>query len=266
MTTKPHQPTPEELGFFDVNGYLVLEEFLDPDHVDRLTRSLDQTVQRRRRLHEENQPHPGKTVVDGDNIRILHILGDDPRFQELLDHPAIMPYVQAILSDKPHFHASDAFWEIEPKASEPGWHIDGFGGGFRPLRPGIPLLQLKVAYFLSDMSEPGQGNLTIVPQSHRLDEDLTDEQCQSFDFPEAVQVCVPPGSCVLFHNALWHTRGAFTRAGGQRIMLYYAYELPWMVANPEHWSYPREFYDGLTPLQRQLFHGFVFEPPEDRWY
>ena len=174
MTTKPHQPTPEELGFFDVNGYLVLEEFLDPDHVDRLTRSLDQTVQRRRRLHDENQPHSGKTLVDGDNIRILHILGDDPLFQELLDHPAITPYVQAMLSDKPHFHASDAFWEIEPKASEPGWHIDGFGGGYRPLRPGIPLLQLKVAYFLSDMSEPGQGNLTIVPQSHRLDEDLTD--------------------------------------------------------------------------------------------
>ena len=64
MTTKPHQPTPEELGFFDVNGYLVLEEFLDPDHVDRLTRSLDQTVQRRRRLHDENQPHSGKTLVD----------------------------------------------------------------------------------------------------------------------------------------------------------------------------------------------------------
>jgi hypothetical protein len=48
-------------------------------------------------------------------------------------------------------------------------------------------------------------------------------------------------------------------------MLYYAYEMPWMVANPKHWSYPREFYAGLTRQQRQLFHGFVFDPPEDRW-
>ena len=264
MTTNG-QPTPEELAFFDTNGYLVLEDFLDPDHVARLTGRLEQAVQRRRRLHEQDKPHNGVTQVDGDNVRILHILEDDPLFQELLDHPGIMPYVQAILSENAHFHASDAFWETQPKASEPGWHIDGYGGGYRSLRPGIPLLQLKIGYFLSDMSEPDQGNLTIVPQSHRLDEDLTEEQCRSFDFPEAVQVCVPSGACALFHNALWHTRGPFTRAGGQRIMLYYAYELPWMVANPEHWSYSNEFYAGLTPQQRLLFHGFVFDPPEDRW-
>mgnify|MGYP001284669713 FL=1 len=245
---------------------VVLEEFLDSDHVARLTRSLDKAVQRRRHGHENNQPHHGQTLVDGDNIRILHILADDPLFQELLDHPAIMSYVQAILSEQAHFHASDAFWETEPKASGPGWHIDGFGGGYRPFRPGIPLLQLKIGYFLSDMTRPGQGNLTVVPKSHRLNEDLTEEQRQSFDFPESVQVCVPSGTCILFHNALWHTRGAFTRAGGRRIMLYYAYELPWMLANPEHWSYPKEFYAGLTPEQRQLFHGFVFDPPEDRWY
>ena len=264
MTTSD-RPTPDELAFFDTNGYLVVEGILDPDHVARLTRGLEQAVQRRRRLQEQDQPHQGTTLVDGDNVRILHILGDHPLFQELLDHPAIMPYVQTMLSEKAHFHASDAFWETQPKASEPSWHIDGYDGGYRPLRPGIPLLQLKIGYFLSDMSEPGQGNLTVVPGSHRVDEDLTEKQRKSFDFPGAVQVCVPPGACVLFHNALWHTRGAFTRAGGQRIMLYYAYELPWMVANPEHWSYSREFYAGLTSQQRQLFHGFVFDPKEDRW-
>ena len=264
MTTDG-QPTPEELAFFDTNGYLVIENFLDADHVVRLARGLEEAVQRRRRLHEEDESHRGITKVDGDNTRIFHILDEDPLFQELLDHPAIMPYVRAVLSEGAHFHASDAFWETQPKISEPGWHIDGIGDGYRSLRPGIPLLQLKIGYFLSDMSEPNQGNLTIVPGSHRFDEDLTVKQRQSFDFPGAMQVCVPAGSCALFHNGLWHTRGPFT-AAGQRIMLYYAYELPWMVANPESWRYSRKFYAGLTEQQRQLFHGFVFDPPEDRWY
>ncbi len=69
----------------------------------------------------------------------------------------------------------------------------------------------------------------------------------------------------MFHNALWHTRGPCTRPAGRRLMLYYAYEQPWMVANPEHWQYEKEFYHRLTPAQRRLFHGFVFAPPEDRW-
>ncbi len=48
-------------------------------------------------------------------------------------------------------------------------------------------------------------------------------------------------------------------------MLYYAYEHPWMMASQEHWGYPREFYQRLTPAQRSFFHGFLFDPPEQRW-
>jgi hypothetical protein len=49
-------------------------------------------------------------------------------------------------------------------------------------------------------------------------------------------------------------------------MLYYAYEHPWMVASQEHWGYPKAFYNEcLSPAQRKLFHGFLFDPPEARW-
>jgi hypothetical protein len=42
-------------------------------------------------------------------------------------------------------------------------------------------------------------------------------------------------------------------------MLYYAYEHPWMLANDEHFSYSKAFYDQLSPEQRSLFHGCVFD-------
>ena len=142
-----------------------------------------------------------------------------------------------------------------------GWHIDGPDNGFRNLRPRVPMLELKIGYFLSDMTQPDQGNLMVVPGSHKTDFDPTAEALSGFDtFPGATQVCCPAGSCVIFHNALWHTRGPSTRADGCRIMLYYAYEHPWMIASPEHTAYPREFYAGLSGARRKLFHDFLFRP------
>ena len=89
----------------------------------------------------------------------------------------------------------------------------------------------------------------------------TAEALSGFDtFPGATQVCCPAGSCVIFHNALWHTRGPCTRADGRRIMLYYAYEHPWMIASPEHTAYPREFYAAQSGVRRKLFHDFLFRP------
>ena len=253
-------PTQAENFFFDTNGYLVLENFLAPDHVEALTERLIRVVEHRRRLEAEKVPHHGKTQIDGGNTRIFHILEDDPAFLELVDYAPLMPYVHALLNEAPHFHASDAFLEIEPKEGKPGWHIDGGGKGFRLLRPRIPHLQLKVAYFLSDMSAPNQANLTLVPGSHKADFDPDPEGLQGFDdVPGATQVCVPPGSTVLFHNAVWHTRGPFSKPDGKRIVLYYAYEHPWMLANPEHWSYSKDFYEGLSEQRRELFHEFVFD-------
>ncbi len=253
--------TQTEHEAFERDGYLVVEGVLAPDLVECLTDRLHAVIERRRCMHEGGQPHQGRTQIAGANTRIFHILNDDPLFTELIDHPPIMPYVRGLLNPQPHFHASDAYWETEPTPDRPpGWHIDGHDSGYRELRPGIPHLQLKIAYFLSDMTQPDQGNLTLVPGSHRADADPDHGQLEGFDsIPGAFQVCVPAGTAVMFHNAVWHTRGPFTKSNGKRLMLYYAYEHPWMLANDEHFSYHRSFYERLSPERRSLFHGCVFE-------
>lgn len=261
-----HAPTDAERFFFDSQGYLVLEHFLDPDHTARLNDALDRTLARRRAQQLAGETHNGITTVDGDSTRIFYILDDDPLFLELLDGPPMLAYVHALLSNKPHHHASDAIDEVGLSGRGMGWHIDGHDDGFRNLGWPIPLLQLKVGYYLSDMTEPGQGNLCIAPGSHKArtrpgDDDLRLPQ----PFPGALEICAPAGTAILFHNALWHSGGPWTRAGGRRRMLYFAYEHPWMVASQEHWSYPKAFYAGLSPERRALFHGFVFDPPEPRW-
>jgi len=260
------RPTTAEHFFFDNNGYLVLDEFLPEPLVAELLEAVLAARDRRRQLQLAGTPHTGMTHVAGDSTRIFYILDDDPRLLDMLDYAPVMPYITGLLNAKPHHHASDAIIEYPQPGRGMGWHLDGHDNGYRLFGAPIPLLQLKIGYYLSDMAEPGTGNLCVVPGSHKtaLPPDASDLHRTGL-FEGAVQVCGKPGTAILFHNALWHSSGPWTRTGGARIMLYYAYEHPWMMASAEHWGYPPAFYNGLSVERRSLFHGFVFDPPEKRW-
>lgn len=270
MAATPAAPTEAERFAFDNQGYLVLENFLTTEHVARLRAAVDRAVVRRRELTRTNRRQTGFTQMKSErSTRFFYILDDDPLFLELLDWPALLPYVHQLLNPMAHHHGSDVIVEhgadfLDRKGD---WHLDGHQDGYRHLGYPIPLLQLKVGYYLSDMTQPWQGNLAVVPGSHhaRLAPSAEERQQRDF-FPGAVQVCAPAGTAILFHNALWHTAAPFNRPDASRVMLYYAYEHPWMVASQEHWSYEKSFYnERLSPAQRKLFHGFVFDPPEARW-
>lgn len=263
-------PTAAERFTFDNTGYLVLERFLKPDHIARLLDALDRAVVRRRAQVAADPAYARNTLINGArSTRLLYILEDDPLFLELVDWAPLMPYVKALINPMPHYHASDAIVEqgSELLDRKGGWHIDGNDQGYRGLRAEIPLLQLKVGYYLTDMTQPGNGNLTVVPSSHKARQipsakDLEAQLTQ----PGAVQVCAPAGSAILFHNALFHAAAPFSSPAHRRTMLYYAYEHPWMIGAQGHWNYSKDFYNRrLSPAQRKLFHGFVFDPPEQRW-
>lgn len=263
------RPTLAERFFFDNNGYLVLEEFLAADHVNALLQALRRVMTRRRKMQEQGISHTGMTKLMGkDSARIFYILDDDPLFLEMLDWPAIWPYVTGLLNARPHHHASDAILEAGSDliGRAMGWHIDGIDDGFKNLGPHIPLLQLKIGYYLSDMTQPGHGNLCVVPGSHKAASTPDREDLQRWGRSAGVtEICAPAGTAILFHNALWHSAGPFSSEQGQRKMLYYAYEHPWMLASQEHWGYTGEFYNSLSSSRRKLFHGFLFDPPEQRW-
>lgn len=268
-------PTPQsalttaERFFFDNNGYLVLENFLSPDHVTRLLNVLGQAVFRRRQQLVAEPARARTTLVNGGkSTRLLYILEDDPLFLELLDWDPLMPYVRDLIGPKAHYHASDAIvdYASDFMARQGGWHLDGHDNGYRQLGWPIPLLQLKVGYYLSDMTSPDRGNLTVVPGSHKALREPAPEDLQRREFfPGIRQICAPAGTAILFHNALWHTASPFAKPDLSRTMLYYAYEHHWMLGSEGHWDYSKNFYNrSLTAEQRKFFHGCLFDPPEHR--
>ena len=271
MSTSPSRPlSDDDRRTFDNLGYLVLENFLTPDHIARLLAVLGRVIPQRRELARTGGAQTGFTIATGEHsTRVFYILDEDPLFLELLDWPPILPYVTGLLNAKPHHCASDAIVDFGADFPDrkSGWHLDGHDAGFRNLGWPIPLLQLKIGYYLTDMRAPGNGNLAVVPGSHKALHPPSSTELGSHDrLPGMVEVCAPAGSAILFHNAIWHTSSSFAGPDCGRTMLYYAYEHPWMIASQEHWGYSKKFYNHrLSPAQRKFFHGFVFDPPEPRW-
>lgn len=96
-------PSTAERFFFDNNGYLMLENFLSTEHVQQLQAALTRVMEKRRLLQEQKLPHTGMTQLKGEkSTRIFYILDDDPLFLELLNWPAIVPYVQRLQIGRAH--------------------------------------------------------------------------------------------------------------------------------------------------------------------
>jgi hypothetical protein len=221
----------------------VVPDFLAPEHTERLSAAFDELVSRRRQLHAAGVDPLGRTQ-NGDTFpaegeqgptRVFSLLHEDEAFIALLEHPPALAFVHALLNTQPHLHSTDGYHDVvdgDPGAAPgwssygTGWHIDGILSGFRELgprgsggssTPAIPLLQLKLAYYLSDLSEPDQGNLTVIPGSHIASVEPTPEGLEA----DAKQLCGKPGTLILFHNATYHTAGPMRRTDGRRTLLYY---------------------------------------------
>ena len=104
-----------------------------------------------------------------------------------------------------------------------------------------PRLSLKVAYFLSDTSEPGRGNFWVIPGSHLRDK--LERPADGIGQPEgAVPVLAKPGTAVFFDRRLWHTASP-NWSDVTRKVLFYGYGYRWIPHQGRH--------DGAGPLARQ---------------
>ncbi|MGF1427883.1 phytanoyl-CoA dioxygenase family protein [Kitasatospora sp. LaBMicrA B282] len=240
--------TAEQRARFERDGYLVLPGVLDQDEVARYSAALD-------RVYAEQQA-AGRLAPDG-SLHLLSAVAALPEVVDLIDHPRTFPLVWSVLGWNVHVYHSHL--DVHPPIRSPKpyrfeWHQDG-GRQNRELETDPrPRLSVKLAYWLSDVSEPGRGNFKVVPGSH-LTNRIDGPPRRDVRWPEppgAVEVTAAPGDAVFFDRRLWHTRtdnhSELTRKG-----MFFAYS--------HRWSYGRDENDALlaspvaaafTPVQRQL--------------
>jgi Phytanoyl-CoA dioxygenase (PhyH) len=233
-------------------GFVLVPGALSAAGVERLDAALN-------RVYAEERL--AGRLGDGDAMHVLGGLGRDPAFVELIDHHAVFPAICAELGW--NIHVYHAHLDVTPPRDAPrtppvwGWHQDGGRQNLDMAGVGPrPRLSLKVAFWISDVSEPGRGNMLVIPGSCERNSLARPRAGESFEQPRRAEpVLARAGDALIFDRRLWHSRSdnlsAITRKA-----IFVAYTFRWIRPRDDlgvDRDDPR--YAALTPIRKQLLGG-----------
>lgn len=223
------------------DGYELVLDALSGAHLDRLYAAADR-VHRKHADRARDYYAPRRRVLFG--VQDL-----DPEFVEPVALPTVLPIVCSALGWNIYIYHShlDRNESLPPDVPFPyNWHRDMQGVTYGMAVP-LPLLSIKVCYFLTDISAVDSGGPLVIPGSHR---DPLTEKPAGPEPPGAVPVLAPAGSALIVDSRLWHTVGA-NRSGVTRMSLFYAYAYRW-IRPLEPSDLSEERLALLSPIQRQF--------------
>lgn len=251
-----YTPIPaEDIKFFDDNGYLIVRNALDSETVSNLIEASDRLIASDHQVGRQSR-HDGRYDGFRNSVTL------DDAYIPLMTHATILPLVVHLLGSNLQLMTSHLIYKApDPEGTpethrDPGWHRDYLQAMMALGHYSIPRIELKCAYYFTDLSEPNTGVTMFVPGSNQLTEAIDIPSGQA-DPDGAVEPLLNPGDCVLFENRTYHAGAAnlstWTRKG---IMIGYGYR--WVM--PMDFRRQSEsFIEKLTPLERFL----VGEPYDD---
>jgi ectoine hydroxylase-related dioxygenase (phytanoyl-CoA dioxygenase family) len=194
--------TPEQRAVFDRDGYLVIRGALAPDEVAAARDALDRVY--------AGAATAGSLGPDG-SMHLLSAVANCPQVAGLVDHPATFGYVWSTLGWNIHVYHSHLDVHPPVRVQLPfrfDWHQDGGRQNREIETTPRPRLSVKLAYWLSDVSEPGRGNLKVVPGSRVVNwiDGPPRRDVESPDPDGAIEVTAGPGDALFFDRRIWHAR------------------------------------------------------------
>ncbi len=139
----------EQRARFDRDGYLIIRGAVRPDEVAAARDALDRVYATAARA--------GSLGPDG-SMPLLSAVTNCPEVVGLIDHPATFRYVWSVLGWNIHVYHSHLDVHPPLRVRMPfrfDWHQDGGRQNREIETTPRPRLSVKLAYWLSDVSEPG---------------------------------------------------------------------------------------------------------------
>lgn len=241
-----HSLTKDEVLHFEEKGYLIVENAIPQSKVDELVPIVDN-------LDREERARTG--LEPDARINHYNFIGKHSAFLDLLDCPTTFPKVWGIMGwhiQLYHTHMTFTPPELEGQTLEKnglklGWHQDSGQLNQDFETTPRPMVSLKVAFFLTDTSEPGRGNFYIVPGSHVRNDFPGPDRKEEME--GAIPVLVPAGSAVFFDRRLWHSASANYWDVPRRV-LFYGYSYRWL--RPRDDMTVDHYLDKCDPIRQQL--------------
>jgi ectoine hydroxylase-related dioxygenase (phytanoyl-CoA dioxygenase family) len=194
------------------------------------------------------------------NLR--NLLNQDDCFIDLVDHPAYLPIVRAIVGDDIQLRYINGGLVKPQSDSGSGWHCDlsQLKGVYLP----EAIIMTKLFVYLEPVPENG-ACLACVPGSHRYEmgHPLPDINTHE-DMPHHVKMIAQPGDAVLMNGYTWHAR-FHNNSDTPRRVIESSYIHAWMKTQ-------FEFDDLSTRVQEQILSSHnrrqlfgVPEPGQTDW-
>jgi ectoine hydroxylase len=251
----------EQREQFDRDGFLIIRGALSPDEVSFYRDALDRVY--------ADASADGRLGADG-SLHQLSAVTNCPEAVGLIDHPATFSYVWSMLGWNVHIYHSHVDVHPPLKARRPfrfEWHQDGGRQNREIETDPRPRLSVKLAYWLSDVSEPGRGNFKVVPGSHTTNW-IDGPPRRDVEWPDprgAIEVTANAGDVVFFDRRLWHARSD-NYSDYTRKAMFFGYTLRWIAIRDDIapiWS--SDWADQLSPVQRQLLGGLKEADGDHSW-
>jgi len=248
----------------DRHGYVVLEERLPDEHVAAMADAVERLRRRPRWRRYRSQDGPATFIENP-------FAGAEP-LCELVDWPPVLEQVVDLLGWNVYVYDAVAIVTAPDgvadgpsttRATSFGWHRDGGRMDKEATGDPPPRLAVKVGVFLSDVSEPGRGNLEVVPGSHLRP---AGDSPVDGDAAPAVPICGPPGTVVVFDRRIAHTAGP-NRSDLTRRAVMVGYAHRW-IRPLQEMTFPRRW-RRFDAVRRQLLgerrptYGRFFPDDED---
>ncbi|WP_433304071.1 phytanoyl-CoA dioxygenase family protein [Actinoplanes sp. CA-030573] len=246
---------------FDLNGYLVLEQAVSTDLLDRLDREFGAFPRDLPRggWYRGAQRHD-YTPETGYELHQAVAVGGP--FAELIDHPSWIDLVRHYAGEEDTYLGGVYIDETIASIRASGGHHPVHSGGYRAAvrnaygyRHGrFRCGQVNIILAVTDIG-PGDGATMVVPGSHKSN--LPHPLAGDYDggdrmdrLPGAVEVHLRRGDALLFCDGLMHGGSSRTNAGERRVVIY-RYGPVW-GASRYGYHYEPSFLDSLSDDRRRI--------------
>ena len=208
MANAPARDLAQHLQRIEVDGFTILPKVIDTELITAIKHELSPFLQGQ---------HPGRNDFEGlYSERVYALLSKAPSIAKIIEHPAVLPILDALLP--PGFLLSAALAiHVHPGETPQPMHIDDNAGNLPFPRPRAHF-GVSTIWALDDFTADN-GATEVVAGSHRWPEERQAKE------DEITQVVMPAGSVIVFLGTLLH-RGGANRSTSDRLAITPQYCMP----------------------------------------
>lgn len=268
---EPRIPSMMDDFFFDLNGYRVIPQAIEPELLADLNRAFDNFPSLERGQWWGNAQRRDYTGDTGFELHNCVEAGE--LFERLIDHPGWINFVRHWCGEEESYVQGLFIDECIASIRKSGGHHPVHSGGYKGAMRGaygykngvFRCGQVNVLLALTDVGE-GDGPTMVIPGSHK----------SNFDHPHkgdyqrgdrmdhldgAVPVYMKAGDAVLFVDGIMHGGSSRTKPDGERRVTIYRYGPLW-GATRFGYEYSQALLDRLTPERRKILQPIApLRPP-----